>query len=63
MQRSWTPGVDVAAIYNGLGETEHALEWLERAFEAREFDTLFLKTDPRLQNLLSLPRMQRLLFG
>lgn len=47
------PSVDVAAIYNALGDTRNALAWLERARERREFDALFVRDDPRFHNLRS----------
>ena len=40
-----------AIIYAGLGDKEHALEWLERAFEDRSWAMIFLKVDPRFDNL------------
>jgi hypothetical protein len=52
-RRSWVPSVDVAAIYNALGDRRNALLWLERARERREFDALFVPDDPRFQNLRS----------
>jgi TolB-like protein/Tfp pilus assembly protein PilF len=59
LQRPWVPGVDVAAIYNGLGDTDRAVEWLTRARQAREFDSLFVRDDPRFRNLLADPRLVR----
>jgi TolB-like protein/Tfp pilus assembly protein PilF len=53
LRRPWVPGVDVAAIYNGLGDTTNAATWLERARAAREFDVLFIADDPRFRDLLS----------
>jgi TolB-like protein/tetratricopeptide (TPR) repeat protein len=53
LRRPWAPGVDVAAIYNGLGDTTNAATWLERARAAREFDVLFIADDPRFRDLLS----------
>ena len=45
----WVPGVDVALIYNGLGNEESALHWLERAGEQRSFDAVYLRDDPGLR--------------
>jgi serine/threonine-protein kinase len=59
LQRAWVPAVDVAAIYNGLGDAENAIVWLRRAREAREFDALFLRDDPRFQNLQTDPAFLR----
>ena len=49
----WVPSVDVAAIHNGLGDTDAALEWLARAHRDRSFDSLFVIDDPRFVNLRS----------
>jgi tetratricopeptide (TPR) repeat protein len=49
----WVPCVDVAAIYNGLGDTTAAVEWLTRAHSDRSFDALFVIDDPRFVNLRS----------
>jgi hypothetical protein len=56
----WVPGVDVAAIYNGLGDRAMVFKWLERARELRCFDALFIADDPRFRNLLSDVRFQAL---
>jgi serine/threonine-protein kinase len=58
--RSWVPAVDVAAIYNGLGDRQMAMDWLERAHNARHFDALFVREDPRFANLRTEPRLTRL---
>lgn len=47
----WVPGVDVGAIYNGLGNREMALHWIGRARELRSFDVTFVFDDPRFANL------------
>jgi DNA-binding SARP family transcriptional activator/Tfp pilus assembly protein PilF len=51
---------DVAIIYIGLGEREHALDWLERLVEQRG-QRVFLKTDPIFDPVRDHPRFQRLL--
>ena len=50
----WAPSVDVAAVHNGLGDTDAAVQWLERARRDRSFDSLFLFDDPRFANLRSM---------
>lgn len=57
----WVPGVDVAAIHNGLGDTEKALYWLQQARDFRSFDAVFVADDPRFANLHGDPRAARLL--
>jgi TolB-like protein/Flp pilus assembly protein TadD len=51
----------MAIIHSGLGDTERALEWLERAYEARSPNLAF-KSDGRLwfPDLVSDPRYQAL---
>ena len=54
-------GADVAALYAGLGEKDHAFAWLEKDFQARSgylsrirwhlpFESL--RSDPRYDDLL-----------
>ena len=61
LSRSWIPGVDVAAIYNGLGDSDQAIAWLERSRRERYFDSLFVAEDPRFRNLLGDPRLAAVL--
>jgi serine/threonine protein kinase/Tfp pilus assembly protein PilF len=51
----------VAAIYAGLGQTDQALEWLERACDERATWMIFLKVHPYFDNLHREPRFQELL--
>jgi TolB-like protein/Tfp pilus assembly protein PilF len=51
----------LAAIYAGLGQTDQALEWLERACDERATWIIFLKVHPYFDNLHSEPRFQELL--
>jgi DNA-binding SARP family transcriptional activator len=46
----------VAAIYLGLGETERAFEWLERAAHERDGWLVWLNVDPVFDHLRSHPR-------
>ena len=55
------PFSHIALIYNGLGETDKALEWLEKAYEQRDPKMAFLKVDPKWNNLRSEPRFIDLL--
>lgn len=52
----FVPPCHIAQAYNGLGETAKALDWLERAFEQHDPKMLFLKVDPKWNNLRSEPR-------
>ena len=51
----------IALIYNGLGETEETLAWLERGFEQRDAKMVFLKVEPKWNNLRSEPRFVNLM--
>lgn len=51
----------IALIYAGLGRTDDAFAWLEKAFEARADYLVFLKVDPRFEKLQSDSRFSSLL--
>jgi len=49
----------MAGIYAGMDEKDKAFEWLERAYEQRDWMTL--KLDPFMDSLRSDPRFRDLL--
>jgi len=51
----------VAHLHAALGEKEEAFAALEKALETRDWNVVFLKTDPGLDNLRSDPRFPGLL--
>jgi tetratricopeptide (TPR) repeat protein len=51
----------IALIYNGLDERDETLAWLERGFKERDPKMVFLKVEPKWNNLRSDPRFQDLL--
>jgi len=51
----------IAIIYLGLGEKAQVFEWLERAYEERNYWLVFLKADPMFDSLHSEPRFRTLL--
>jgi len=55
-----SPG-NIALIYNGLDERDKTLQWLERGFEQRDVKMVFLKVEPKWNNLRSNSRFQDLL--
>ena len=59
-QRYVSPG-NVALAYNGLGERDKTFTWLERGFEQRDVKMVFLKVEPKWNNLRDDPRFQDLL--
>ena len=57
-KRRYVSSYRVGAIYLGLGETETALEWLERAVEERDSWLVWLNVDPVLDSLRAHPRFK-----
>lgn len=55
------PPYHIALIYNALGETDKALEWLEKGCEQHDPKMAFLKVDPKWNNLRSEPRFIELM--
>ncbi len=51
----------VARWYDRAGENDRALEWLERAYEARDPNMPYLSAMPFFDNLRDDPRFQDLL--
>ena len=52
----YIPPPHIAMIYNGLGQSELALEWLERGYASRDSRMAFIKVEPKWNNLRSDPR-------
>jgi len=51
----------IAELYVNLGKKDHAIEFLEKAYEARSHDMAFILVEPRFNSLHSDPRFQDLL--
>jgi tetratricopeptide (TPR) repeat protein len=51
---------EIALIYVGLGEKNHAFEWLDRAYQERSDMMVYLNADPRLDPVRSEPRFDQL---
>jgi TolB-like protein/DNA-binding winged helix-turn-helix (wHTH) protein/Tfp pilus assembly protein PilF len=60
-EQSYVSAYDIAVLYAGLGETEQAFRWLEKAIAQRPFWLCWLKLDPRLDGLRSDVRFRALL--
>ena len=56
----YVPATSLAALRNALGDSEGALDLLERAYEERDIRLTFLKVDARWSNLHAQPRFQAL---
>ncbi|CAN5319477.1 hypothetical protein BH20ACI1_BH20ACI1_18570 [soil metagenome] len=52
----FVPAYSFAMIYNGLGEREEALNYLEKSFEQHEVQLSFIKIDTRWDEFRSEPR-------
>ncbi len=57
----YVPPYNIAMIYNGLGERDETLAWLERGVEQREPRMISLKVEPKWNNLRADPRFRDLL--
>jgi adenylate cyclase len=55
------PATHFALIYNGLGETDKAFEWLEKGFVEHDPKMAFLKVEPKWNNLRNEPRFIELM--
>jgi hypothetical protein len=53
--------VHFATVHVALGELDRAIEWLERAVEARSGWLVYLRTEPRFDALRGDPRFDALL--
>jgi serine/threonine-protein kinase len=60
-KQRYVPAIVVALIYAGLGETDLALEWLEKAYEQRDPQMFRIKVVPSFDPLRSDPRFIALL--
>ncbi len=59
--RTYVPPWLVAIAYTGFGDTNRAIEWLERGYEARDAHLMFIKTNPAVDSLRDDPRLQDIL--
>lgn len=57
----FVPPTHIAMLYNGLGEHDEALAWLERGYEQRDPKMTFLKVEQKWSNLRADPRFQDLM--
>ncbi len=58
---NWGAGWSSAVIYTGLGDKDQAFEGLEKAYEYRTEQLIFLKVDPYWDILRGDPRFSTLL--
>ena len=55
------PPWDIAIVYIGLRDKDHAFEWLEKAYADRSYTIPLLRTHPIFDSLRSDPRFAALL--
>jgi len=58
---SYVPPYHLALICNGLGESEKALDYLEKGFAEKDVHLVFLKVEPKWNNLRNEPRFVELI--
>jgi TolB-like protein/Flp pilus assembly protein TadD len=57
----YVPPVNIGLLYNGLGDQNEALSWLEKACEERDVRLTLLKVDPRWDSFRANPRFAKIL--
>ena len=60
-ERGYVSPVLIAHVYEGLGRTEDALDWLETAVTERDGWLVFLNSFPRFESLRAEPRFEEIL--
>ena len=60
-KEEFVPSVCIAVVYCGLGENDSAFEWLEKAYEEKNANLIFIKAWPEFDNIRSDPRYTALL--
>ncbi len=60
-QKEFVPSYDYVMIHAGLGETDKAVDFLEKAFDERSYWLIYLEVDPVLDSLRTHPRFAKLL--
>ena len=60
-RRRFISPYSIAILYTGLGDTDQAFAWLNRAYEERDNWLNYLKVEPRLDPLRSDARFADLL--
>jgi tetratricopeptide (TPR) repeat protein len=56
-----SPSFFMAQAYSGIGEQEKAFEWLEKAYQDREVEMIWLKIEPQFRSIRNDPRYKDLM--
>lgn len=59
-KRNYTAPFFYAMIYSALGDKDHAMEWLEKAYDDKSWYVALLNVDPKMDSMRSDPRFQKL---
>jgi tetratricopeptide (TPR) repeat protein len=59
-RQSYVSSYGLAQIYAALGDKQHAMKWLQSAYDERAVWMEYLKVDPVLDSVRSQPRFQDL---
>ncbi len=57
----YVPPVAIALVHAGLGEREAVMEWLAKAYDARDVHLIYLPVDPKWDSYRADPRFEALL--
>jgi tetratricopeptide (TPR) repeat protein len=60
-EKSYVPAYDIALVYAGLGRTDQAFEYLDKAYQERSGWLTYLRVEPRMDGLRNDPRFKALL--
>ena len=59
-RRRYVPPFFMALVYSGLRDKDQAFLWLEKAYEQREGELVYLNVEPMLDGIRADPRFQEL---
>ena len=60
-EKSYVPPYNLALVHHGLGNTDEALRWLEKAYVDRDTHMIMLAADPKWDSLRADPRFADLI--
>jgi len=60
-QQRYVPSLYIALVYTGIGDKEHAFQWLDKAYAERSEYLVYLPTEPLADPLRGDPRFDQLL--